>query len=82
MLRYSDIRNLHVNVNDIPQKYKNCSLHIALEKADTERDWNSFKKLYNLSPKFLYEHLENTSFVFDYNFKQLKNEEQIKLLSI
>ena len=28
---------------DLPTEYTSCSLHIALERADSNKDWNSFK---------------------------------------
>ena len=64
---------------DIPMKYKNNSLHIALEMADNDKNWKVFNKLYNLSPDFLQIHLNTTKNIFDYNFLQLSKEEQEKL---
>ena len=59
MESYNDNRYLHLNNNDISEEYKNCSLHIALERADIKKDWENFKKIYKVSPDFLMEHLKN-----------------------
>ena len=75
-----DDRYLHVNNQDIPEKYRNCMLHIALERADTNKDWVSFRKLYNMSPKTLKNHLDMTSLVFDYNYLNLDEQERNELL--
>jgi hypothetical protein len=75
-------RNLHQDKNiDIPEIYKKYSLHIALENADTNQDWDTFKKLYNLSPSYLKEYLKMTNSVFEYNYKKLSFDEQIELFN-
>ena len=74
-------RYKHVNVPEIPDRYKKSSLHIALELADQNKDWKTFKKLYDIAPLFLKSHLNMTDFVFDYNYKKLSNEEQINLFN-
>lgn len=66
--------------NDIPEFYRNSSLHIALEKADTRKDWKTFKILYQLDPEFLKNHLYMTS-IFDYNYTKLTLEEQNNLMT-
>lgn len=75
-------RNLHQDKNiDIPDTYKKYSLHIALENADTNQDWDTFKKLYHLSPSYLKEYLKMTNSVFEYNYKKLSFDEQIALFN-
>ena len=71
----NDNRYLHKNNIDIPIEYRNCSLHIALERADIKKDWESFKKLYRVSPEFLKNHLDNTNMILDYNYLDLPKEE-------
>jgi hypothetical protein len=73
-------RNLHLDKN-IPDIYKKYSLHIALENADNNEDWDTFKKLYNLSPSYLKEYLKMTNSVFEYNYKKLSFDEQIELFN-
>lgn len=69
---------LHVKDLSIPKSYRDLSLHIALERADLNKDWVNFKKLYAFNPSFLQLHLDNTS-IFNYNYKSLTNDEQQKL---
>ena len=76
---YNDVRYLHESVNDIPNEYKNCSLHIALERADLKEDWKSFKTIYKVAPEFLMRHLKSTGQIFDYNYKKLSDNEQYDL---
>ena len=65
----------------IPDKYKNCSLHIAIERADENKDWHSFKEIYKIYPDFLKSHLNMTS-VFGYNYLKLSKEEQENLFKL
>jgi hypothetical protein len=69
---------LHVKDLSIPKSYRDLSLHIALERADLNKDWVNFKKLYAFNPSFLQLHLDNTS-IFNYNYKSLMKEEQTQL---
>ena len=73
-------RYLHANSN-IPDEYKKSSLHIALEKADINKDWDSFNKLFRLSPEFLKNHLNITS-MFGYNYEKLSKQEKEQLFNI
>jgi hypothetical protein len=73
-----DNRYKHLNL-DIDNRYKNCSLHIALERADMNYDWDTFKKLYKINPEFLKTHLKNTSSIFDYNYLKLNDNEKNNL---
>jgi hypothetical protein len=66
-------------LQDVPEEYRNLSLHIALERADTNKDWDTFKKIYATSPAFLKQHLQNTSIIFDYNYQMLPIQEQEEL---
>lgn len=66
---------------DISVEYKNCSIHIALERADEKEDWETFKKIFKCCPKFLKNHLDMTDMIFEYNYKALTNEEQDKLFN-
>jgi hypothetical protein len=70
---------LHVKDISIPKNYRDLSLHIALERADLNRDWVVFKKLYQFNPVFLKFHLDSTTSVFNYNYKSLPEEEQNNL---
>jgi len=56
--------------------YLECSLHIALERSDTNRDWRVFKYLLSLDRDFLLRHLKMTQGVFDYNVYKLPKAEQ------
>jgi len=75
-------RYLHKNNTDIPEVYRNCSIHIALERADINKDWISFKKLYRVFPEFLKNHLDNTNIIIDYNYLNLPEEEIKDLFTI
>ena len=66
-------------LQDIPEEYRNLSLHIALERADTNKDWVAFKKIYATAPDFLKQHLQSTSIIFDYNYQMLSEQEQEEL---
>jgi len=74
-------RHLHKNNKNIPDEYKRCSLHIALERADKNKDWIVFNELYKISPQYLKNHLYMTS-IFDYNYLKLSSDEQVKLFKI
>ena len=78
MKKINDNRYLHVNNENIPDEYKSCSFHIALERADKNKDWKVFNELYKISPKYLKNHLLMTS-IFDYNYSKLSIEEQENL---
>lgn len=86
MLNYLNMLNsnryIHSNNINIPQNYRNLSLHIALEKADQNKDWIMFSKLYNISPQFLKFHLESTNVIFNYNYLNLPIEEQNNLFKV
>ena len=69
------------NRDKIPNLYKNCSLHIALERADLNKDWVVFKELMKIDPKFLKMHLDATSSIFDYNYLSLTKEQQYDLFN-
>lgn len=66
---------------DLPTEYTSCSLHIALERADSNKDWNAFKIIYNKDPQRLKQHLNMTSFIFDYNYNKLSENERNNLFS-
>ena len=76
----NDNRYKHINL-DIDDEYKNCSLHIALERADSKHDWETFKKLYKVNPKFLKNHLNNTAEILEYNYLSLSKNEQNNLFN-
>ena len=73
-------RFLHINNENIPEKYKSCSLHIAIEKADEDKDWVVFRELLKIAPE-LKNHLYMTS-IFGYNYLKLSEEEQAELFKI
>ena len=75
-------RYLHENNENIPDKYKSCSLHIALERSDINKDWVIFKELYKISPEYLRKHLNMTSSIFKYNYLKLPIEQQNELFKI
>ena len=74
--------DLHKDDNSIPEEYRNYSLHIALERADMKKDWDSFRKIYMKSPDFLKNHLKQTGIIFDYNYQNLKKEERDLIFSL
>jgi hypothetical protein len=73
-------RDLHKNNENIPDEYKSLSLHIALERADKNKDWKAFREIYKISPITLKSHLNMTS-IFGYNYLKLSQEEQNKLFN-
>jgi hypothetical protein len=75
-----DIQYLHRNSN-VPDNYKNCRLHIALEKADTKKDWDTFNKLIRLAPEYLKNHLNLTSGIFIYNYEKLSDNQKEQLFN-
>jgi hypothetical protein len=75
-------RYLHKNKKNIPDEYKSYSLHIALERADINKNWIVFKELYKISPEYLRNHLNMTSSIFDYNYLKLPIESQNELFKI
>ena len=76
-----DSRFLHKNNEKIPSESRSMSLHIALEKADLNKDWNVFRELLKIEPIFLKKHLDSTSFIFDYNYLSLSKDEQYNLFN-
>ena len=72
---------IHLQDQDIPQEYKNLRIHIALEKSDMNKDWQTFRNLYRLAPEYLKSHLNMTSFLFDYNYLQLDKQIQDNLFN-
>ena len=72
----------HNNNQNIPVEYRNLSIHIALERADDNKDWDAFRLIYRTDPDFLKEHLKNTSIIFDYNFAQLPEKDRDELFNI
>lgn len=81
-LIYSRNRYAHKDIQNIPEVYRNKSLHIALEYADIKKDWITFKKLLSLDPICLKRHLDITSAVFDYNYLKLSPNEREYLFDI
>jgi len=71
----------HTNIQNISDEYKKVRLHIALERADMNKDWKTFKILFKLAPEFLRNHLQGTDFVFDYNYKNLPKDQINNLFS-
>ena len=75
------MENLKV-INDVSimknpiNEYKDCSIHIALERADTNKDWRVFKYLLSLDRKWLLYHLKMSEPVFNYNVYKLPKAEQ------
>ncbi len=69
------------NNDKIPNLYKTCSLHIALERADLNKDWVVFKEIMKIAPKFLKMHLDTSSSIFDYNYLALTKEQQDELFN-
>ena len=79
------MENLKV-INDVSimknpiKEYGECSIHIALERADTNKDWRLFKYLLSLDRKWLLYHLKMSEPVFNYNVYKLPKAEQDKIL--
>lgn len=78
----NSVRYIHQSLDNIDNVYKNKSLHIALEYADLNKDWKTFKILYQLAPIVLLNHLNNTKFVLDYNYLDLEEQERNKLFEV
>jgi hypothetical protein len=77
----SEKNYLHLN-SDIPDIYKKCMLHIALEKADIQKDWKTFNILYRLNPSELKSHLKMSSLIFEYNYSKLSFEKQDEIFKV
>jgi len=73
---------IHSNDQSLSDNYKNLRLHIALEKSDNDKDWDSFKILYKYNPDFLKGHLNMSKDIFNYNYLNLSVEMQNKLFLI
>ena len=73
-------RYLHLN-SDVSDNYKDCSLHIALERADINKDWENFNKLIRLAPEYLKNHLKYTS-ILGYNYENLPEDQKEQLFNI
>ena len=67
-------------MKDPIQEYCKCSIHIALERSDTNKDWRVFKYLLSLDRKWLLYHLKMTQPIFDYNVYKLSKKEQDNIL--
>lgn len=78
----NSIRYNHQTLDNIDEVYKKKSLHIALEYADLNKDWETFKILYRLAPDVLLNHLNNTKFIFEYNYLDLEEQERNNLFVI
>jgi hypothetical protein len=63
----------------LDKKYTNCSLHIAIERADMNKDWKSFKTILNVHYSFLIRHIYMTASLFTWNFRKLSEEQQYEL---
>ena len=61
-------------------EYKDCSIHIPLERADTNKDWRVFKYLLSPDRKWLLYHLKMSEPVFNYNVYKLPKAEPDKIL--
>ena len=73
---------MHNQNQNIPNEYRKLSLHIALERADMNKDWDAFRLIYKSNPHFLKQHINNTSIIFDYNFQQLPEKDRDELFNI
>lgn len=49
---------------------------IALERADNEKDWNSFNYILNKNYDNMMFHIYMTKSIFDYNIFELSEEDQ------
>jgi hypothetical protein len=78
---YGQNRYKHAEDQNIPDEYTVLSLHIALERADTNKDWVTFKKIYSKSPVFLKQHLIMTSINY-YNYQKLDKQQKEEMLKI
>lgn len=61
-------------------QYLKTRPHLALEQADTNKDWIAFRRICSKSPDILNYHLTMTRDVFDYNIYKLPKEEQDQIL--
>lgn len=59
------IGEIHINL-EIDEQYKQLSSWIALEKADSNKDWLTFEKIYLQQPSVFAKHISNT-WILDYN---------------
>ena len=73
------INDVSIMKNPI-QEYRDCSLHIALERSDTNKDWRVFKYLLSLNREWLLYHLKMSEPVFHYNVYKLSKAEQDNIL--
>ena len=77
-----NVRFIHKRLDNIDDNYKKKSLHIALEYADLNKDWKTFKILYQLAPDVLSNHLNTTKYVLDYNYLDLEEQEINNLFNL
>jgi hypothetical protein len=82
MNTYDNYRHLHKQDEDIPLVYRNLSLHIAVERADMNKDWTVFKKLYTFAPEFLKAHLKTTEYLLGYNYLDLDKKDRDELFKL
>jgi hypothetical protein len=78
----NSVRYIHQRLDNVADIYKTKSLHIALEFADINKDWKTFKILYQLAPDVLLNHLNSTKFVLDYNYLELEEQERNILFEV
>ena len=72
------IRDISI-MKDPIKEYGDCTIHIALERCDTNKDWRVFKYL-SLDRKWLLHHLKMTQPIFDYYVYKLSKNEQDNIL--
>lgn len=67
--------------HNLPPRYTACSIHIALERADMDKNWTAFKMIYKQNPIRLKQHLFMCDGIFDYNYTKLPLDQQIELFN-
>jgi hypothetical protein len=75
------INDVSIVTNPI-KEYIEHSLHIALERSDTNKDWRVFRYLLSLNREWLLYHLKMTQPIFDYNVYKLPKVEKDKVFNV
>jgi hypothetical protein len=61
--------------------YTSVSIHIALERADMNEDWEAFEYILKKSPGELMNHLKILLCIYEFNFFELDKNHQNEILT-
>jgi hypothetical protein len=79
MIERGEINNKKWEDNEeyrkLDKKYRDCSIHVALERADDDKNWIVFKTILKLDTLNLMKHIFMTKQVFTWNYMRLPQRE-------